>query len=292
MSYKDAVQQPLEELKSLYNKQKRNPLEQIAEVAVGALGLISKAKLEEVGTLTSETLGTKTYLAFLRGKARSRPVHADLFHPRGFRGAWAELLAAVDQPHHRLQYTHTDRALYTCIQAVACAVDLYTPRSTKTPGTFFEIVMGSLLSEVLGQPHGAEIPLPDDVDLPTDIVFDAPAIGARLVVPTKTSSRERISQAYVHQFLLNVLKPEGRVHHSLLCLVGEVQHMEDRKEGLQETCVPNQVALYQKYLAELLGLFYLDPPFRYLELARAGKVPVATISFLLSDKLREFVGRP
>lgn len=39
----------------------------------------------------------------------------------------------------------------------------------------------------------------------------------------------------------------------------------DEENGANEICVPGTIRLFQKHLAQLTGIYYLDPPARYLD---------------------------
>jgi hypothetical protein len=108
------------------------------------------------------------------------------------------------------------------------------------------------------------------------------------VIATKISTRERIVQAWVHTRIIqyymekNGLKP----HRSLIVVVSETQRL---KKKIQDTCIPRQVALYQKYVAAVDGVYYLDPPPAYTKLAEKKHVNIKTVAELLSTDLPTFL---
>src|SRR5690606_14225136 len=130
-----------------------------------------------------------------------------------------------------------------------CAYDLWQRRSRKTPGTFFEVLMASLLQQML--PRAAfskHIPLAallrdrdaaegatetetDAVEeaegeddgrssVSTDLVIGTPDRPGGVVVPLKITTRERIVQPFAHQRILDSAFGEG-VYRSLLVCISE-----------------------------------------------------------------------
>ena len=103
-----------------------------------------------------------------------------------------------------------------------------------------------------------------------------------LVVPVKITTRERIVQPFAHQRILDSVFGEHRFRSVLVC-VSEMQRKRD--EGANAICVPGTIRLYQRHLAALSGLYYLDPPHRYLQPDVTAHVAVRTLGCLLADDL-------
>ena len=203
--------------------------------------------------------------------------------PLQFKDLWAEWVASIDQTNCTLLHDRTDAILYTCATAFACAYDLYTPTSRKTPGTFFEVMIGSLLKHVTGLTRGYQIGIPgSDFKITTDIYLVGGIGKPNLVIPTKITSRERIVQAYTHQRILDNVFGRG-IYKSIIVACSELQR--DKDIGVNEICVPGQVQLYHKHLAQLYGLYYLDPPIAYTRPEFTAVVPVYPISVLLTKHL-------
>lgn len=214
----------------------------------------------------------------------SRPVRADRFidDAKRYRAAWRAMCSEIEEGS--LDIANTNAVLYTTIQALACAYDLKSRGSRKTPGTFFEILVGAIMSQRLKSPRAKQVIVEvegESVIVPTDIFFES----RRLIVATKTSSRDRIIQPWGHQLLLDRIADSLKAprYSSVLCLVGEVQLGRDEKRPCYPVCVPKQVTLYQKHVAQMKGLYYLDPPKAYLALSEQGIIPVKTIGDLLSE---------
>lgn len=159
------------------------------------------------------------------------------------------------------------------------------------------MVIGPMISLLSGRPERGEVVLPvpgtSEVErVKTDLTFGAER-GRTLVVPTKISTRERISQAYVHQRILDAAQP-GK-YRSILVACSENNVMapkgtakRDRTASVcwvQDTLVPRTIALYQRYVAELDGIFYLDPPAAYLAGGYPGLPHVATVGQLTHGEL-------
>lgn len=257
-----------------------NPLDAIRDVGQMALSLIIEHPRRGLD---------KEYIVF--GSPDSpegvtRPIRSDLFIPDAseYASAWNAMVSTMGTED--LNVASANAALYTCIQSFAGVYDLYKRGARKTPGTFFEIMVGSLLSEITGSSRGKQVTLNvggESVTIPTDIYFE----DYNLVVATKTSSRDRIIQPWSHQLLLDRITE--RIGYppftSILCLVGEVQLGKTEEKPCYQVCVPNQVKLYQEHVAKLAGLYYLDPPAAYLALHDAGIITVATIGTLLTGDL-------
>lgn len=234
---------------------------------------------------------TKKYDVFTsKAGGISRPVRRGMFVPdvAEFRRLWIEVVAAADPVKARLVHDRTDDAFYTCAQAFSCAVDVFKPESRKTPGTFFEAVVSIALGYVSGLGRGKQIAIPGTkVKVTTDLVLKVKAPLRSLAVASKTSTRERIDQPFVHQRILDAACP-GRFQ-SIVVVVSEVKRTRGAGEGVEEICVPDQVDLFQKHVAGLSGLYYLDPPTSYVSAAFASALPVRSFGELLRSDLSKLL---
>jgi hypothetical protein len=289
----DAIISHFETLKERYDSG-ASDLAGLGKVAEECLEILLKYETTEQGTLKGPH-EKKTYRVYcekgaLRNKA-SRPVLWGCFEPdpKRFKQIWAAMVAKADPKAHRLEYSESDRALYTCILAFACVFDLLKPTSRKTPGTYFDVVVGALLTVVSGRTRRKQITVPgENFQIPTDIVLmSGNAKDVVLVIPTKITTRERIVQAFAHQRILTEVFGDNPPHRSILLAVSELQRDEDR--GVNEICVPNQVGLFHRYLGELSGMYYLDPPISYVNAAFSKELPVRTVGELLSTDLAELL---
>jgi hypothetical protein len=280
ISFNDVSGQ-FETIKKLYDAG-GNPLVAIREAGAAALTLVTAHPRIELadGYLSYGTRGTAAGIC--------RPIRDDLYiaSPTDFVEKWNAMVADLGESH--LSVADADRVLYTCIQSFAAAYDLFRRASRKTPGTFFEIMVGSVLSAAAGgMARSKQVVLQVDdepVTVPTDIYFEP----LHLIVATKTSTKDRIVQPWGHQLLLDRIgaKLEMTPFRSILCAVGEVQLAKEGNARMcYPVCVPKQVKLYQQHVAQLTGLYYLDPPRGYLNLNDAGIIPVRTMGTMLGGQL-------
>lgn len=252
--------------------------------------------------------GSKEYVAFSSPNdlsRYSRPVRSDLFisDAASFAYAWTELVEAIEAARGKGRLapsmsSNIDRSFYTAIIGFAAAHEIAGSTDRGGPGTFYEMAVGPAVSLLADLPETGSIslPVPDVPDavetLPTDLSFIPPDERATvLVLPTKISTRERISQAYVHQAILEKAY-EKRTYRSALCIGSETNMFlprgADRKVTnvfARDTLVPNTIVLYQRYIAQLAGLYYLDPPARYVDSEIKGFPSVKHFAGLLTGDL-------
>lgn len=237
-------------------------------------------------------VGTKNYFGFKNRTKISRPCLEGLFcrAKRDYESCWDSLIGAISQHEQmiRLDPEIIDKALYTTIMAFSVCFDLWKTSSRKTPGTLLEIILGSTIGSLLPD-HDREkqVIIPDsDQRIPTDIVFVPRNSGPNLVIPAKITTRERIVQPFAHQRILDSVFGKGEYISSLMC-VSEMQR--DRESGAHEVCVPGTILLFQQHLATLEGIYYLDPPTRYLCSDVTEKINIQSIGTFLSSRLPQVV---
>lgn len=257
-----------------------NSIEQIVE---HCLVLLQRAELTPLGRCDG-----KDYHVFGAETKLSRPVHLPLLidDPQSFSTAWTAFCASGHR-HERRYDSAADsinRVFYTASTAFGVCYDLWKPGSRKTPGTFFEVLLGSALEAVLSDfVRSAHVILPGQTEsLSTDIVFSEPDSVGGLVIPAKITTRERIVQPFAHQQILDSVFGEGRFRSVLVC-VSEMQRQ--RHTGANAICVPGAIRLYQQHLAPLSGLYYIDPPDRYLQDDVVEHLNVSSLGAFLADDL-------
>lgn len=199
-----------------------------------------------------------------------------------------------------------DRVVYTTVTAFCLCYDVWKPKSRKTPGTFFEVLVGSAarirfpdLALTKHIPIKA-IPVDDVVDemaatdpdtgepvealqgdsVSTDLVLADPETDRGAVIPLKITTRERIVQPFAHQRILDSAYP-GRFASFLACM-SEVQR-DDNTGTVKQICVPGTVALFQKHLSRLNGLYYCDVPVRYARADLGAVIDVKPLHMLFDD---------
>jgi hypothetical protein len=161
--------------KNKYDKQ-ANSFDELKSCTVFCLRRLTKgARLVELGQADG-----KDYFSFVHKENWSRPITKSLFirDPLQFEKRWATLLQAIRSKKQEIKLSaeEINAIAYTvCISFAAC-IDVWKPTARKTPGTYFEIFIGSLFSalfpEYLRTKH---IPLPlaeakaDKLDLTADV---------------------------------------------------------------------------------------------------------------------------
>lgn len=244
------------------------------------------------------------------GGAISRPFRPDLFVFRLEEFIEAANFFVGDMQNSRVEPNRFDRVIYTAVTAFCLCYDIWKPKSRKTPGTFFEVLMGSASTiyfswatltkhiPITGLPvtEGAdvleEISAVDEASdedaveaiqgnsVSTDLVLTNPLTGRGAVVPLKITTRERIVQPFAHQRILDSACP-GKFASFLAC-ISEVQR-DDITQSVKQVCVPGTVALFQKHLAALQGLYYCDIPDRYARPDVGAVISVKPLHKLFED---------
>ncbi len=313
----DDVLKKFDKAKTAYDGGQNN-IDDFAEIGALALEALANLKAQTV------KLGTKKigkleveYQAYSYANTISRPYRRDLFiaDVKTFKAIWANLRTKLDTKTHSLAYDKTNEAIYTATTAFAIMCDLHR-KGVKIPGTFFENIVGAIIGHLSGRERGKHITLPEipapelekvessakeengnaDEDplksedplttgkVTTDIVLLGKEQHPDIVIAAKISTRERIVQVFAHTRIISyyverdLLKP----HKFLLICVSETQRLRDK---FQDTCVPRQVALYQKFVSPMDGIYYLDPPPPYLKLAEKKLVNIKTIAEFLAKDL-------
>lgn len=259
------------------------PLDELKDITRYCLLLISETAVHEYGRV-----GIKNYVCYFNN-LYSRPVATELFiwDHEEFEYFWDLFISSIDGSSFTssLGVRDIDRVLYTAIMSFAICFDIWKNQSRKTPGTHFEVLLGSILSLFLqGYARRKHIILPDNVQLSTDICFSSD--DKTLVFPAKTTTRERIVQPYAHQRILDSLSP-GTYKSILLC-VSETQR-DNKNNRVNDICVPGTIKLYQAHLAHMSGIYYLDPPIRYLNEDILGLVNVSSIGQFLKYDLAKVI---
>jgi hypothetical protein len=291
---------PLYAVDSMFKVLKRGRRSQPI-VALRRIGDLSELCLHQLRGFPSYEIawsgsGSKKYIVFeFRGKA-SRGINDALFvqDPAKFAKLWASFVSAVESSRgaEKLSGIAPDvanRCVYAALMAFSAYIDLVRPNNGQ-PGTYLEMIVGPTISVLSGRVEKGAIQVPirgtglfDQVTV--DLSFPSSAQDPDdehwLVLPTKMSTRERISQAYVHHRILTAAE-FGRFN-TVLCAANETNKT---KTGLTETLVHRTIASYERYVAQLFALVYLDPPTRYLE-GLPGMPPVMNLGDFLARSLPE-----
>lgn len=298
-----------EQLKKLRKTDPQAALRAVGAFGAGAVEVL--AKHTELHDFEWRGMGDKAYrVAALPGSSIqfSRAINSALFveDPQEFRGLWdrfheAVLASAGGGQLVGIDASDVNRVAYSAVVGYAAAVDLFNPGDRGGPGSFFEMLVGPVVSLLAERTEGAAIaiPVPETGELEkvtTDLSFVGGDGDVVLVIPTKISTRERISQPYVHQRILDAVHAAGGPRYrSALAIANENNTMFPPKTAkaqktfdvgwTQETLVPGTIVLYHKYVSELAGLYYLDPPNRYVMNPPAHFPPVAPFARMLMEEL-------
>lgn len=163
-----------------------------------------------------------------------------------------------------------NRFLYTVAMAFCTFNDVTASGDKKTPGTFFELLIGHLLSMAFGVKPRKRVEVMTVEDerstLTTDFIFDLGPKKLKFHVPVKISTRERVIQVWAHQRVLNGVYGEGRFRGVLVALAET--KLDLTKLEVTEICLPDQWAVYQRFIARLDRVYYLDLPLKYAALSK------------------------
>lgn len=169
--------------------------------------------------LTS-TVQSKKYFRFKRGGKNkfSRPVNTDQFD---IALAMNHLDKTASADLSGVNEDVRAKVLYTTAISYCCHADLVRDGDKKTPGTFFEIFVGHLVARTFGVNPTTSIEVLNlelTTRLPTDYIFTLGDGKNRIHLPVKTSTRERVIQAWAHQRVLDGVYGVGRFKGVLVAL--------------------------------------------------------------------------
>lgn len=188
---------------------------------------------------------------------RTRPCRQDLVDldqvlfkkntRQAFRGTWAPNLALS-----------LERFVYTSQQILSCYLDIFHPSAArKVVGTVFESLMACALNRASNLSVGS-----GTVKIPKTGATIRLDLGIRrgktlvLLVATKTSTRERLSQPFVQKYIVD--RALENPPKSILVVIGDVQRVGDA--NVQHTFTAGQFKLYWEYLTPMDGVYYIDVP--------------------------------
>jgi hypothetical protein len=260
-----AVERAYQTIQRLQGGDIKNP--QIGELLTESIRECQKFldALERVN-LKSKVPG-KEYFAFGAEGKISRPVNKALYV--GDLSGWNDLLDRLARnDFRRADATRITQAIYTAAISFCASIDLLKRGDQKTPGTFFEYLVGHLFAARLGVNPRTRLPVlnVDDLktELPTDFVFDLGKGKPKFHLPVKTSTRERVIQVWAHQRVLDGVYGTGLFLGTPVILT-ETKNDVVKREVI-EICLPDQWRLYQMHIAQLKRIYYLDVPAAYIAL--------------------------
>ncbi len=234
----------------------------IGNVYEASWRFLSKAHTKDLKSLVSN----KEYFAFELGKKLSRAVNKQLFLPdtKGWE-AFRKAIAAKRAPD--MDSDRITRIIYSAAISFFCFIDLTKDGDQKTPGTFFEYLIGHLFAwrfEVNPKTRLPVLNLDMEATLPTDFVFDLGPNRAKFHLPIKVSTRERVIQVWAHQRVLDGVYGTGRFLGTPVILTET--KTDKKKLEVVEICLPDQWRIYQMHIAQLKRIYYLDVPASYAKL--------------------------
>ncbi len=159
------------------------------------------------------------------------------------------------------------KACYTIAITVCGSIDILKDSDQKTPGTFFEYFIGHLFAiqfKIAPKKQVDVLNLDMRATLPTDFIFDLGDNCPKFHVPVKTSTRERVVQAWAHQRVLDGVYGTGRFLGLLSCLSETKLNL--KTNVVTEICLPDQWRIYQLFISQFKRVYYLDMPQKYKEL--------------------------
>lgn len=213
----------------------------------------------------------KKYISFVKQtdpNILSRPVNVALFVPdiQELQVQWNSRIWA----DRSRQPTEIDRLLYTMAMSYCVAADLFDKANKKGPATYFEYLIGHLMTQELGVNPTKKARLPigkRDVLMTMDFIFDLGGNNPKVHLPVKLSTRERVVQAWAHQRLLDAAFGDAQFR-GILVVFAETK-LDQKTREVVEICVPEQWLAYQTLLARMDRIYYFDVPKRYADLAVA-----------------------
>ena len=225
----------------------------------------------------------KRYLmACLRDRAKgSRPSNAGLFDPSITRANIERVLEGLTDG---MTEAELQRHLYTIAISYPVARDLMATDDKKSPATVFEMLIGHIVANKLNVNPTRSIAIPSlDMEntLPTDFIFDLGAGSAKIHMPVKISTRERVVQAWAHQRVLEGMHGAGRFLGVMVILT---ETNKQKETSVVEVCLPGQWAAYQMYISRMHRIYYFDLPEAYKPLRdRYPHIPVWPFSKFFSE---------
>lgn len=226
-----------------------------------------KASLESVRSRERVNLDSmvpgKEYFAFEGEKKISRAVNAALYSDKA--EDWDTFCEKLDSGSIKTLPPKTiTKTIYSAAISFCCHVDLHKEGDQKTPGTFFEYIIGHLFASRLGVNPTNRLPvlnLDMETTLPTDFVFNLGKDKPKFHLPIKISTRERVIQVWAHQRVLDGVYGTGRFIGTPVILTET--KTDQRNRQVTEICLPDQWRIFQLHIAQLKRIYYLDVPASY-----------------------------
>ena len=249
---------PIVDAYTVFKSNKENPplarqsLKTMIETGCETLDGLETYRLEA----TSTSAG-KSFFSYKGDRGDSRAINPDIYLKDI---TDSQINTILDADFDELDSQQINSLIYTVAINTCCAFDVACGNSSR-PAYAFEWMIGYLVSRHLGVAPIRTLPELNGVNLPVDLYFRTQ--HCTIAVPVKITTRERASQAWIQQRILDGIIGKGAVR-GLFFLMAETNRVKQQgRVKIQETCVPEQWLLYQKYVSQLHSIFYLDPPVPY-----------------------------
>lgn len=208
----------------------------------------------------------KNYFSFFDGNTKSRAVNQDLFRDGVLTDKFLNAVLSKEISS-QLSSTEITQACYTLAISLACTVDIENPGDKQTPGTYFQYLVTHLLSRELNCAPSERVKVKignDEVPLTMDLVLDLGEGKPKYHVAIKNSSRERASEVWTHQRILDMAF-QSRKYIGIFAGLAE-NKLDHKSNEVTEICVPDQWRAYQQFVSQINTIYYLDAPTAYLNL--------------------------
>lgn len=211
-------------------------------------------------TALKSKVADKDYFSFVKASKISRAINESLYM-LGIENVPKFFSCIRNNKYGDISSEQITAACYVIAINFCAAIDIEKDRNQKTPGTFFEYLIGHLYARRIQMNPTTKLSvlnLDMEGTLPTDFVFDLGKNEMKFHVPVKLSTRERVIQVWAHQKLLDGIYGTGRFLGMFTCLA-ETKTDKNKREVV-EICLPFQWRLYQMFIAQLTRIYYLDMP--------------------------------
>ena len=140
-----------------------------------------------------------------------------------------------------------------------CAViDILRVGDKKSPATFFEKFIGNIFARGFNIAPTTTLEMLNDEILATDYIFKTDKGKSAIHLQVKLSTRERAIEAWAHQRIIDGIFGID-TYRGVLVVMSET-NLKSKSMSVADVCVPKQWGIYQRYIAKLYRVYYLDVP--------------------------------
>lgn len=210
----------------------------------------------------------KEYLSYSSGDTKSRAVNRHLFQDMRLVNDFLELLKSGSVKGNMSSEKITS-AFYTITMSLACYIDITSKGDRQTPGTFFEYLVTHAITRYFEVNPSKRITVDvggDKISLTMDLVLNVDKINTKYHIAVKNSTRERASEIWAHQRILD--KAFGENTYTGIFIGLSETKLDHTSNIVTEICVPDQWRAYQQFISNLQVIYYVDLPDVYNSLNR------------------------